>query len=133
MQENCDVFILGGGPAGSTAAALLAERGWKVVIVDKERHPRFHIGESMLPMSTPLFERLGVREEVEKIGMVKHGAEFVSPQAKQAVTFDFSEAWNAVPVLLLMIETGSLPVISPPTVVPVSVVTRGSVRSSASE
>ena len=54
MQEACDVFILGGGPAGSTAAALLAERGWKVVITDKERHPRFHIGESMLPMSTPL-------------------------------------------------------------------------------
>ncbi|OAI52443.1 hydroxylase [Betaproteobacteria bacterium SCGC AG-212-J23] len=95
MQETCDVFVLGGGPAGSTAAALLAERGWKVVIVDKERHPRFHIGESMLPMSTPLFERLGVREQVEKIGMVKHGAEFVSPQAKEAVTFDFSEAWNA--------------------------------------
>ena len=95
MEETCDVFVLGGGPAGSTAAALLAERGWKTVIVDKERHPRFHIGESMLPMSTPLFERLGVREQVEKIGMVKHGAEFVSPQAKHAVTFDFSEAWNA--------------------------------------
>ena len=67
MEETCDVFILGGGPAGSTAAGLLAERGWKTVVVDKERHPRFHIGESMLPMSTPLFERLGVREQVEKI------------------------------------------------------------------
>ncbi len=95
MQENCDVFVLGGGPAGSTAAALLAERGWKVVIVDKERHPRFHIGESMLPMSTPLFERLGVREQVEKIGMVKYGAEFVSALKKDAVTFDFAKAWNA--------------------------------------
>jgi|SRR6185436_13061219 flavin-dependent dehydrogenase len=95
MEETCDVFILGGGPAGSTAAALLAERGWKTVIVDKERHPRFHIGESMLPMSTPLFERLGVREQVEKIGMVKHGAEFVSPAKKQSVTFDFADAWNA--------------------------------------
>jgi flavin-dependent dehydrogenase len=95
MEENCDVFVLGGGPAGSTAAALLAEKGWKTVIVDKERHPRFHIGESMLPMSTPLFERLGVREQVEKIGMVKYGAEFVSPQKKHAVTFDFSMAWNA--------------------------------------
>lgn len=95
MEETCDVFILGGGPAGSTAAALLAERGWKTVIVDKERHPRFHIGESMLPMSTPLFERLGVREQVEKIGMVKHGAEFVSPAKKESVTFDFADAWNA--------------------------------------
>ena len=95
MEDTCDVFILGGGPAGSTAAALLAEKGWKVVIVDKERHPRFHIGESMLPMSTPLFERLGVREQVEKIGMVKYGAEFVSPQLKHTVTFDFGNAWNA--------------------------------------
>ena len=64
MDESCDVFVLGGGPAGSTAAALLAERGWKVVIADNERHPRFHIGESMLPMSTPLFERLGVRRSI---------------------------------------------------------------------
>jgi flavin-dependent dehydrogenase len=95
MEETCDVFILGGGPAGSTAAALLAERGRKVVIVDKERHPRFHIGESMLPMSTPLFERLGVREEVEKIGMIKYGAEFVSPLERHTVTFDFSKACNA--------------------------------------
>ena len=95
MEETCDVFVLGGGPAGSTAAALLAEKGWKTVIVDKERHPRFHIGESMLPMATPLFERLGVREEVEKIGMVKYGAEFVSPQLKHTITFDFSMAWNA--------------------------------------
>jgi len=95
MEETCDVFVLGGGPAGSTAAALLAEKGWKTVIVDKERHPRFHIGESMLPMSTPLFERLGVREQVEKIGMVKYGAEFVSPQTRHTVTFDFSRAWNA--------------------------------------
>jgi 2-polyprenyl-6-methoxyphenol hydroxylase-like FAD-dependent oxidoreductase len=93
--ETCDVFVLGGGPAGSTAAALLAERGWKVVIADKERHPRFHIGESMLPMSTPLFERLGVREQVEKIGMIKYGAEFISPQHHRTVTFDFSRAWNA--------------------------------------
>jgi flavin-dependent dehydrogenase len=95
MEKICDVFILGGGPAGSTAAALLAEKGWKVVIVDKERHPRFHIGESMLPMSTPLFERLGVREEVEKIGMIKYGAEFVSPQLQHTVTFDFGNAWKA--------------------------------------
>src|SRR4026209_392414 len=94
MEQTCDVFVLGGGPAGSTAAALLAERGWKVVIADKERHPRFHIGESMLPMSTPLFERLGVRDEVEKIGMVNYGAEFVSPMHDNAVTFEFSQAWR---------------------------------------
>lgn len=90
----CDVFVLGGGPAGSTAAALLAERGWKVVIAEKERHPRFHIGESLLPLNMPLLERLGVREQVERIGMPKYGAEFTSPLHDAPVTFDFSRAWD---------------------------------------
>ncbi|MGH8136548.1 MAG: NAD(P)/FAD-dependent oxidoreductase, partial [Steroidobacteraceae bacterium] len=69
--SHCDVFVLGGGPAGSTIAALLAERGWNVVIADKERHPRFHIGESLLPMNLPMLDRLGVREQVERIGLIK--------------------------------------------------------------
>ncbi|MEM9737391.1 MAG: FAD-dependent monooxygenase, partial [Pseudomonadota bacterium] len=51
--EQCDVLVLGGGPGGSAVATLLAEAGLKVVIVEKERHPRFHIGESLLPMSLP--------------------------------------------------------------------------------
>ena len=57
---TCDVFVLGGGPAGSTIATLLAQRGWQVVVAEKEHHPRFHIGESLLPLNLPLFERLGV-------------------------------------------------------------------------
>jgi 2-polyprenyl-6-methoxyphenol hydroxylase-like FAD-dependent oxidoreductase len=78
--DSCDIFVLGGGPAGSTIAALLAERGWNVVIVEKERHPRFHIGESLLPLNMPLLERLGVYDEVKRIGMPKYGAEFNSPE-----------------------------------------------------
>src|SRR4249920_402103 len=78
LRDTCDVLVLGGGPAGSTAAALLTQRGWDVVIVEKERHPRFHIGESLLPLNLPLFERLGVAGEIERIGMPKYGAEFVS-------------------------------------------------------
>ncbi len=54
--DQFDVLIVGGGPAGSTAAALLAQRGEKVVLVEKDRHPRFHIGKSLLPMNLPLFE-----------------------------------------------------------------------------
>jgi len=94
QPETCDVFILGGGPAGSTAAALLAERGRDVVIVEKERHPRFHIGESLLPLNLPLFDRLGLRDKIEAIGMTKYGAELVSPRQAASVTLDFGSAWD---------------------------------------
>ena len=89
---RCDVLVIGGGPAGSTMAALLAERGRDVVLIEKARHPRFHIGESLLPLNMPLFERLGVDEEIKRIGMPKYGAEFVSPWHAQSATFDFANA-----------------------------------------
>src|SRR5687767_15037638 len=56
----CDVLVIGGGPAGSTISALLAEQGWNVHVLEKDTHPRFHIGESLLPQSVPMLQRLGV-------------------------------------------------------------------------
>ncbi len=95
MQECCDVLIIGGGPGGSTVAALLAERGYRVVLTEKSRHPRFHIGESLLPANLPLFERLGVGLAVKSIGMEKWGAEFVSPWHQgRCQTFQFADAWS---------------------------------------
>ena len=70
-NSECDVVIIGGGPAGSTAAALLAERGYRVSLLEKAHHPRFHIGESLLPANLPLLEKLGVADEVKAIGMKK--------------------------------------------------------------
>ena len=92
VEKDCDVLVVGGGPSGSTIAALLAERGERVTVVEKDRHPRFHIGESLLPLNLPLLDRLGVREQVDKIGMLKYGAEFVSPYHKKRITFDFADA-----------------------------------------
>ena len=77
---QCDVLVVGGGPAGSTCAALLAKKGFDVIMLEKEEHPRFHIGESLLPANMPLLERLGVAEEIKRIGLLKLGIEFNSPE-----------------------------------------------------
>ncbi|MBW8076589.1 MAG: NAD(P)-binding protein [Gallionella sp.] len=95
VQENtCDVLVIGGGPAGSTIAALLAQRGHDVLMLEKSKHPRFHIGESLLPMNMPLFDKLGVAEDIKRIGIVKLGAEFVSPWHGAPVMIDFNDAWD---------------------------------------
>src|SRR5712692_1610059 len=75
-EFKCDVLVIGGGPGGSTISAFLVQKGWKVALLEKAHHPRFHIGESLLPLNIPLLERLGVLEQVDKIGLVKLGAEF---------------------------------------------------------
>lgn len=94
-HSSCDVLVVGGGPAGSTIAALLAERSHHVVLVEKDKHPRFHIGESLLPFNLPLLERLGVLPEVERIGMMKYGAEFIAPECvSRSSTFLFARAFD---------------------------------------
>lgn len=95
QPAEVDVAVIGGGPAGSTIATLLAERGFSVALADKDHHPRFHIGESLLPMNLPLLDRLGVREEVDRVGMPKYAAEFVSPQHDGRLQqFQFGNAWD---------------------------------------
>jgi flavin-dependent dehydrogenase len=90
--EICDVAVIGGGPAGSTAAALLARRGHRVVALEKAHHPRFHIGESLLPMNLPVFERLGVLDKVRALGVLKPGADFEADNERGYNTFAFRRA-----------------------------------------
>ena len=90
----CDVLVVGGGPAGSTISALLAEQGWNVHLLEKDSHPRFHIGESLLPQSLPMLRRLGVLPDIEKIGIIKYGAELVSHRFGRSQMFHFAKAFD---------------------------------------
>jgi flavin-dependent dehydrogenase len=83
---------MGGGPAGSTAATLLTRLGRKVILLEKAHHPRFHIGESLLPMNLPLFERLGVLDKVHAMGVFKPGADFEADNERGYNTFAFKRA-----------------------------------------
>src|SRR5664279_2044752 len=92
QESSCEVLVIGGGPAGSTIAALLAQRGRDVLMLEKDKHARFHIGESLLPMNMPMFDEFGRTEEIKRSGIVKLGAEFVSPWHSAPVMIDFNDA-----------------------------------------
>src|SRR5260221_4915142 len=95
--EICDVAVIGGGAAGSTAAILLARRGYKVIALEKAHHPRFHIGESLLPMNLPVFERLGVLDKVRALGVLKPGADFEANNERGYSTYAFARALGGSP------------------------------------
>ncbi len=87
---RADVLVIGGGPGGSTAAALLARAGRRVLLLEKERFPRFHIGESLLPYNRPLFEALGVWPALQAAGFPrKTGAQFLLANGTKARRFVF--------------------------------------------
>lgn len=103
IPNFCDLAIVGAGPAGSTLAILAAERGRRVVLLEKDCHPRFHIGESLLPMNLSIFEELGLSEAVADIGVYKPGAEFVLEDMEapierirfdQALNYRHGYAWQ---------------------------------------
>ncbi len=92
MTQSYDAIVVGGGPAGSTVATRLAQRGRRVLLLEKERFPRFHIGESLLPCVLPLFEKLGVAHDIEQAGFLrKNAAEFVTADGSLTRRYRFSE------------------------------------------
>src|SRR6202049_425899 len=95
MDSLYDVAIVGGGPAGSTAATLLAKAGRRVIVLEREKFPRFHIGESLLPFSTQTFDRLGVREKLDRTFLPKFGGEIVAACGSKGVKFYFKDGFRA--------------------------------------
>jgi len=91
-----DVAIIGGGPAGSTAAALLARAGRRVIVFEREKFPRFHIGESLLPFSMKAFTRLGLHEKFRRAGFIKKfGGEFFSACSSEGTKFYFKDGYRS--------------------------------------
>jgi len=91
-----DVAIIGGGPAGSTAAALLALAGRRVIVFEREKFPRFHIGESLLPFSMKAFTRLGLHEKFSRAGfMKKFGGEIVGACSESGTKFYFKDGYRS--------------------------------------
>ena len=85
-----DAIVIGGGPAGSTAAAVLAEKGRKVVLLEKEKFPRYHIGESLIPYTYYPLKRIGMLDQMKQSHFTKkYSVQFVSISGKQSQPFYF--------------------------------------------
>jgi flavin-dependent dehydrogenase len=89
--DRFDVVVVGGGPAGATAALRARRRGLSVALVERDQHPRFHIGESFLPRQTTLLRELGLLERIQALPHVpKFGASFAMGHEESTTDFWFS-------------------------------------------
>ncbi len=93
-SSNYDTIVIGAGPAGSAASALLAEKGLRVIVLEREKFPRYHIGESLLPFTHFPLKRLGLLDKMRQAGFVqKHSVQFVSTSGKASQPFYFASRY----------------------------------------
>ena len=94
MSDKLDVLVIGGGPGGSICAAKLAEKGRRVLVLERETFPRFHLGESLLPQSMPLLESLGLMPAMRERFIVKYGARFHFDETQRKERYVFAHAFD---------------------------------------
>src|SRR6266702_1919432 len=104
-SSSPQVIVIGGGPAGSTASTLIAQQGFKVQLFERERFPRFHIGESLIPETYWVFERLKMLDKMRNSHFVKkYSVQFVNAAGKLSAPFYFhdnkphecSQTWQVI-------------------------------------
>src|SRR5579871_5288966 len=104
-EEMADVVVIGGGPAGSTASTLIAQRGYRVQLFERERFPRFHIGESLIPETYWVLQRLKMLDKMKASPFIKkYSVQFVNAQGKESAPFYFhdnkphecSQTWQVI-------------------------------------
>ena len=89
---STDVIVIGGGPAGSTASTLIAQRGYKVTLFERERFPRFHIGESLIPETYWVLQRLKMLDKMKASHFTKKfSVQFVNANGKLSAPFYFHD------------------------------------------
>ncbi len=93
-METFDVLVVGGGPSGSVCASRLAQKQVRVAVLEKERFPRFHLGESLLPVSMPVLDAIGVFEKAQRLFIPKYGARFHDDITGRKERFAFAGAWR---------------------------------------
>lgn len=103
-MSDVDVIVMGAGPAGSTAAHLLARHGRSVRVFDKEVFPRFHVGESLLPCDQAIFARLGFEPDTESKYLYKGGAEFYDERTGDFAAYPFSGGLEGTPKSAIHVE-----------------------------